>query len=315
MVRFHMTRDESHHMPHSLAYAALFFTAATLAAGCSRSGGTGRSAGPEYGGSEEYSRGLNGSGERAPAALPVFGYEVVQRYPHDARAYTQGLFIEDGVLYESTGRPQESSVRIVDLATGEVLRRTDLEPQLFGEGIAPYKGLLVMLTWKAGTAIYYSRNRLTEQYRKTYTGEGWGLTTDGERFWMSDGVTPELRIIEPSTFEEQRRLTVLEGTRKVYNLNELEWIDGAIWANIWQKDRIARIDPKTGQVTAWLDLTGLLGTHRVADPADEVLNGIAWDAAQRKLYVTGKRWPWLYEIKVLDRRGGGVIDVLAAPPD
>lgn len=243
---------------------------------------------------------IDGRSSSGTARAPVYGYEEVARYPHDEKAYTQGLLVQDGVLFESTGRYNTSSVRIVDVATGVVQRRTDLDPRLFGEGIAAYKGLLVMLTWKEQTALVFDRKRLTEQYRYTYTGEGWGLTFDGTSFWMSDG-THELRVLDPNGFKELRRVTVTDGGQRVANLNELEWIDGELWANVWQTFRIARIDPETGQVKSWVDLSGILGSHRVKDANDEVLNGIAWDAAQKKLYVTGKHWPWLYEIRVVER--------------
>ncbi len=270
-----------------------------LAAACSQQG-----AGSPPGGGRPAS-GVGGGqgpvpGSTPAATAPVLGYEVVKRYPHDPAAYTQGLFIADGVLFESTGRHGTSSVRIVDLETGEVKRKTDLDSAFFGEGIAPYKGLVVMLTWRENTALVFDRKRLTEQYRYTYEGEGWGLTFDGERFWMSDG-TPELRVIDPNGFKELRRVTVKDGAQKVAKLNELEWIDGELWANVWQTDRIARIDPETGAVKAWVDLKGILGSHRVKDTTDEVLNGIAWDAAQKKLYVTGKHWPWLYVIRTVER--------------
>ncbi|MEZ6018316.1 MAG: glutaminyl-peptide cyclotransferase [Planctomycetota bacterium] len=242
---------------------------------------------------------LPAPGTDAPASAPVKGYDVVRRLPHDPKAYTQGLFIQDGELFESTGRHGTSSVRIVDLETGTVKRKTDLGSEFFGEGSAPYKGLLVMLTWQENTALVFDRQRLKEQYRYTYEGEGWGLTFDGEHFWMSDG-TPELRVLDPNGFKELRRVTVTDGGQKVFKLNELEWIEGELWANVWQTDRIARIDPATGKVKSWLDLTGILGSHRVADPTDEVLNGIAWDSAQKKVYVTGKHWPWLFEIKARD---------------
>lgn len=275
---------------------------AVAALGCSQTvhEGNGSGApGPASAGSQAQGP-LDGQPKPHAARAPVHGYEVVARYPHDAKAYTQGLFVQDGVLFESTGRYGTSSVRIVDLATGVVQRRTDLEQGLFGEGIAPYKGLVVMLTWKERTAVVFDRKRLTEQYRYTYSGEGWGLTFDGAHFWMSDG-THELRVLEPNGFKELRRVTVTDGGQKVANLNELEWIDGELWANVWQTDRIARIDPETGLVKAWVDLAGILGTYRVKDTNDEVLNGIAWDAAQKKLYVTGKHWPWLYEIRVSER--------------
>jgi glutamine cyclotransferase len=278
--------------------------AAALA--CSQPGHEGNgngSARKSDGGAGQATQGpIDGRSDSSATRAPVHGYEVVARYPHDEKAYTQGLFVQDGVLFESTGRYGTSSVRIVDLATGVVQQRTDLDEGLFGEGIAPYKGLLVMLTWKEKTALVFDRKRLTEQqYRYSFTGEGWGLTFDGTHFWMSDGTTTELRVIDPNGFKELRRVTVTDGGQKIDKLNELEWIDGEIWANVWQTDRIARIDPETGRVKSWVDLKGILGTHRVKDVSDEVLNGIAWDAAQKKVYVTGKHWPSLYEIRVVER--------------
>lgn len=264
--------------------------------GCAKPGpgadGGGGSGGPTNTGS--------GQGPLPPKATPVLGYEVVARYPHDTGAYTQGLFIHDGVLYESTGRPRESTLRIVELETGKVLKSTPLGPEYFGEGIAPFKGLIYYLTWQERTVFVFDRRRLTEQYRYRYEGEGWGLTFDGTHFWMSDG-TSELRVMKPEGFEEVRRLRVMDGTRPIDKLNELEWIDGKLWANVWQTDRIARIDPETGHVEAWIDLSKILGDYRVKSPADEVLNGIAWDAEKQKLFVTGKYWPWLYEIRVVPK--------------
>lgn len=275
-------------VPHPLLGSALTFL---LVAACSQQGAGGAGAG---------SQGPTPAPAPPRGTAPVMGYEVLARYPHDPKAYTQGLFVADGALFESTGRHGTSSVRIVDLATGEVQRKTDLASEFFGEGIAPYKGLVVMLTWKERTALVYDRKRLTEQYRYTYEGEGWGLTFDGERFWMSDG-THELRVIDPNGFKELRRVAVKDGTERIAKLNELEWIDGELWANVWQRDRIARIDPATGNVKAWVDLKGILGDHRVKDATDEVLNGIAWDSEKKKLYVTGKHWPWLYEIRAVEK--------------
>lgn len=273
--------------------------ALTLAAACPKAGSESPRGAGAAGGPGTPIAPVVGQGPLAAGTAPVKRYEVVKRYPHDKLAYTQGLFIQDGVLFESTGRNGQSSVRIVELETGTVQRKTDVEQRLFGEGIAPYRGLVVMLTWKGQTAIVYDRKRLTEQYRYTYEGEGWGLTFDGERFWMSDG-SHELRVIDPDGFKELKRVAVMDGTRRVEHLNELEWIDGEVWANVWQTDRIARIDPETGRVKSWVDLSGILGDYRVRDTTDEVLNGIAWDAVEKKLYVTGKHWPTLFEIRVLE---------------
>lgn len=255
------------------------------------------------GGSEpgSTSQGSSGGGE-APAAVrtPVQGYEVLERYPHDRKAYTQGLLIVDGALYESTGRLGESSVRLVELETGKVLKRRAIDASLFGEGLASVGGLLYQLTWKSGRALLFDRASLRPMsYGYGYPGEGWGLTTSpAGQLVMSDG-TATLRFLDPKGMTEQRRVTVTDLGRPVRNLNELEWIDGEVWANVWKRDRIARIDPETGVVKAWVDLRGLLGSARVASPLEDVLNGIAYDSETGAIYVTGKRWPYLFKIKVL----------------
>ncbi|MDB2575963.1 glutaminyl-peptide cyclotransferase [Planctomycetota bacterium] len=233
---------------------------------------------------------------------PVFGYEVVERYPHDRRAYTQGLLIVDGKMYESTGRNGESSVRLVDVETGEVLKRRAIDASLFGEGLASVGGLLYQLTWKSGRALLFDRASLRRMsYEYNYPGEGWGLTTSSEgQLVMSDG-TATLRFLDPKGMTEQRRITVTDLGRPVRNLNELEWIDGEVWANVWKRNRVARIDPVTGQVTAWIDLRGLLGSTRVGSPLEDVLNGIAHDPETGAIYVTGKRWPYLFKIKLTEK--------------
>lgn len=234
----------------------------------------------------------------ADRPAPVLGYEVVKRYPHDVAAYTQGLLIVDGVLYEGTGQKGASSLRIVDLETGRVKRKRDLPPQVFGEGIASVGGLLYQLTWKAGRAFIFQRDRLVPQsYGYSYPGEGWGLTTTEEGLVMSDG-TPTIRILDPKGLKEIRRVVVRDGKRAIRNLNELEWIDGLLWANVWKSNRVARIDLETGKVHSWIDFSGLLGDYRVGAPLEDVLNGIAIDEATGKIYVTGKRWPTLFEIRV-----------------
>lgn len=241
--------------------------------------------------------------ERAPReerGVPILGYEVVAEYPHDRRAYTQGLLIEDGILYESTGQRGESSVRIVTLETGEPVKIRPIDGQLFGEGLASVGGMLYQLTWTSGQAIVFKRKGLVPAgYSYSYPGEGWGLTTMGDELVMSDG-TNELRFLDPKGMKEKRRVSVSAGGVPVFNLNELEFIEGEIWANVWKSDRIARIDPATGEVNSWIDFSGLLGGRRVGAPLEDVLNGIAYDAEAGKVYVTGKRWPVLFEVRVVE---------------
>ncbi|KZC37599.1 glutamine cyclotransferase [Rhodanobacter sp. FW510-R12] len=236
----------------------------------------------------------------AQAAIPVYGYKVVRAYPHDTGAYTEGLFYKNGYLYESTGQVGQSSVRKVALETGEVVQRHRLPKQYFGEGIVDWKDRLVQLTWQSGTGFVYELASLTPQRGFRYEGEGWALTRDGTHLYMSDG-TPVLRVLDPETLEVVRRIHVTADGEPVRNLNELEWVDGEIYANVWLTDRIARIDPASGQVTGWIDLTGLFDISRLPDPGDDVLNGIAWDAARKRLFVTGKCWPQLFEIKLVKR--------------
>ena len=256
------------------------------------------------GGSEPVtSQGNGGQGtsgvSTATVQTPVLGYEVLERFPHDPRAYTQGLLIVDGKMYESTGRLGESSVRHVEIETGKVLKRRPIDASLFGEGLASVGGLLYQLTWKSGRALLFDRATLRPMsYGYSYPGEGWGLTTSSEgQLVMSDG-TATLRFLDPKGMTEQRRIKVTDLGRAIRNLNELEWIDGEIWANVWKRDRIARIDPETGQVRAWVDLRGLLGSTRVGSPLEDVLNGIAHDPESGAIYVTGKRWPYMFKIKV-----------------
>jgi glutamine cyclotransferase len=231
---------------------------------------------------------------------PTYGYRVVTEYPHDRRAFTEGLAYVDGVLYEGTGLNGESTLRRVDLETGEVLQAVGLSKEYFGEGISVLGDRIYQLTWKSGICVVFDRETFEFQEVLTYPTEGWGLTTDGERLIMSDG-TNRLYIRDPETFAELDTIDVYDGPRAIWNLNELEVVNGEIWANVWQTDRIARIDPETGQVTGWIDLTGLLsesdrGRHQV-----DVLNGIAYDSATDRLFVTGKLWPKLFEIEVVPR--------------
>lgn len=235
--------------------------------------------------------------QRGPAA-PVYGYQVVRTYPHDPQAFTQGLVFLDGVLYEGTGLHGQSSIRKVKLENGQVLQIQKTDAQYFGEGIAVWGNTLVQLTWQGGVGFVYDRETFQRRKTFTYKGEGWGLAYDGARLAMSDG-SAFIRFLDPATLAETGRIQVRDGGRPVVNLNELEFVKGELFANVWQTDRIARISPKTGQVTGWIDLAGLL------DPRDavgvDVLNGIAYDAKGDRLFVTGKRWPRLFEIKIVSR--------------
>jgi glutaminyl-peptide cyclotransferase len=240
---------------------------------------------------------LFGSGG-AWAATPVYGYKVVKAYPHDTGAFTEGLFWLNGFLYESTGLEGRSSIRKVELATGKVVQRREVPSAYFGEGIVAWKGKLVELTWQTQLGFTYDLASFKQTGVFRYPGEGWALTRDDRRLIMSDG-TSQLRFLDPETLKETGRLPVIDEGRPVANLNELEWVKGEIWANIWQTNRIARIDPKTGKVKAWVDLTGLLDAQSPGPDRPDVLNGIAYDAAKDRVFVTGKFWPRLYEIKLI----------------
>ncbi len=235
----------------------------------------------------------------APARPPALAYRVVRTHPHDRSAFTQGLQLVDGELYEGTGLHGQSSLRRVDLRSADVRQRIALEPRYFGEGIAVVGERIIQLTWQSGTGFVYDRRTFERLRTFTYTGEGWGLTHDGARLIMSDG-TDTLRFWHPETLEETGRLVVRAGTLPVAGLNELEAVDGVVYANVWPTDRVARIDPASGQVTGWLDFSTLLTPTEKARGVD-VLNGIAYDQASGHLLVTGKLWPWIFEI-ALDGR-------------
>jgi glutamine cyclotransferase len=232
---------------------------------------------------------------------PIDSYKVVATYPHDPKAFTEGLEYKDGVLYESTGLNGSSSLRKVNLTTGAVLKNVPLSTLYFGEGITFFGNRLYQLTYHNGVAFVYdpaTLDKRTETFH--YTGEGWALTHDTKHVIMDDG-SSALRILDPVTFGEISRLVVREGTRPVDNLNELEFIEGEIWANIWMTERIARIDPRSGQVNSWVDLTGLREKAGCTEDCD-VLNGIAYDAARKRVFVTGKRWPKLFQIEAAPRK-------------
>jgi glutaminyl-peptide cyclotransferase len=231
-----------------------------------------------------------------PSPAPVAGYRVVHVFPHDPQAFTQGLEYLDGVFYEGTGLNGRSTIRKVRVENGEVLQVQNLDSQYFGEGIAVFGSTLFELTWQSGIGFLYDRASFQRKGTFTYRGEGWGLTHDGHRLIMSDG-SAYLRFLDPATQKEISRLQVLDGGTPVVHINELEYVKGEIFANVWQTDRIARISPKTGLVTGWIDLKGLLSAKDQAQGVD-VLNGIAYDAAGDRLFVTGKLWPKVFEIRI-----------------
>jgi len=230
--------------------------------------------------------------------LPLYGYRVVNVYPHDASAFTQGLQYLDGYFYEGTGLNGRSSIRKVTLETGKVLQQRTVPGEFFGEGITVWKNDLFELTWQSHVAFVYDRATFEPKQRFTYPGEGWGLTSDGTNLVMSDG-TDELRVLDPVTFAEKRRIKVTAGGIALRNLNELEYMKGEILANIWMTDYVARVAPDSGRVTAYIDLRGLLTATERANT--DVLNGIAYDAKQDRLFVTGKLWPKLFEIKLVKK--------------
>lgn len=233
----------------------------------------------------------------ADEPTPVYSYEVVNTYPHDRRAFTQGLVYRDGFLYESTGLRGRSSLRRVELESGRVLERRTLLPPYFAEGIAVLDERIYQLTWTSGVGFVYEREsmKLVREFRHGI--EGWGMTEDGVSLIVSDG-SATLYFWDPDTLLETRRLTVRDRGVRVENLNELEYIDGEIYANIWMQERIARISPETGNVLSWIDLTGILENR---SGQEDVLNGIAWDATGKRLFVTGKLWPKLFEIELVPK--------------
>jgi glutaminyl-peptide cyclotransferase len=236
------------------------------------------------------------------AATPVYGYRVVNAYPHDIHAFTEGLFYLDGYLYEGTGQVGESSIRKVELTTGAVVQQRELPPPDYGEGIIAWRGKLLELTWKGEHGYIYDLATFRKIGSFPYAGEGWSLTQDGTHLLMSDG-TPDIRVIDPQTLTQVSAIHVTDGGQPVTNLNELEWVRGQLYANVWMTNRIARIDPATGNVVGWIDLDGLQPKPQdTEDPGNDVLNGIAYDASSNRLFVTGKRWPKIYEIQLTPPR-------------
>ena len=235
----------------------------------------------------------------ASAQVPEYTYRIIHQYPHDPLAFTQGLEYRGGALYEGTGLEGSSTLRKVDLETGKVLQAVMLEERYFGEGITLFNNRIVQLTWQAHQGFVYEQGNLHLLKSFEYPGEGWGLTNDGKQIFMSDG-TAEIRVWDAETLHEVRRFTVHDGDRPVNLLNELEFVRGEIYANVWQTDRIARISPADGKVLGWIDLSGLL-TQEDRSHGANVLNGIAYDAAGDRLFVTGKLWPKLFEIRLVKR--------------
>jgi glutamine cyclotransferase len=237
----------------------------------------------------------------APAAAPVQTARVVSIYPHDRTAFTEGLFYLDGRIFESTGLNGQSELREVDLAQGKVLRSIKIPSRYFGEGIVNWGPDILSLTWQNGIGFRWRRSDFSRLGEFRYAGEGWALTQNGREIIMSDG-TASLRFLDPKTLAVRRRLTVTDGGVPVARLNELEWVKGEIYANVWLTSLIARIDPTNGHVKGWIDLADLAAAN-MAGNSDAVLNGIAYDAARDRLFVTGKNWPRLYEIDLVAARG------------
>ena len=234
---------------------------------------------------------------RPPAnASARAGYQIVNVFPHDADAYTQGLLFIDGVLLESTGREGQSTLRRVELQTGKILNQVNVPRPYFAEGLALLNGKLFQLTWQHGVGFIYDAASFEKLGEFKYSGEGWGLATDGNSLILSDG-SHRIRFLDPETFAVRKSISVLDGGRVIDSLNELEYIKGEIYANIWHDQRIARINPNTGRVNGWIDLSGLREASGATDE-EGVLNGIAYDAAADRLFVTGKLWPKLFEIRL-----------------
>jgi glutamine cyclotransferase len=235
--------------------------------------------------------------DQTAAAVPVWGVRIVHAYPHDTGAFTEGLFYKDGFLYESTGLEGHSSIRKVELTTGRVVQERELTPEYFGEGIVAWKDRLIQVTWRTETGFIYDLATFRPLGSFRYPGEGWALTRDDSRLILSDG-TSNIRFLNPTTFDETGHITVTADGKPVLNVNELEWVKGRIFANIWQTNLIAMIDPKGGKVLGWIDLSPLSPAVDTQGP-DAVLNGIAYDAADERLFVTGKLWSKLYEIQLV----------------
>jgi len=241
--------------------------------------------------------GQTGESATRPETIPTYSYKIKNSWPHDRRAYTQGLIFLNGILWESTGQYGSSSLRKVELKTGKVIKQIPVPQKYFAEGMTVFNNKVFQLTWQEHKGFIYDSVTFQKQGEFTYTGEGWGLTHDGESLIMSDG-TNGIRFLDPATLQTKRIISVLDAGEPVEQLNELEYINGEIYANIYQTDRIARIEPKSGKIVGWIDLTGLLKSKDRTGEED-VLNGIAYDEAGKRLFVTGKMWPKLFEIEIV----------------
>lgn len=281
-------RKDRVHLPLARALMlGLFLSALVACSGCPP-------ANPPPGEGEAPSEGEAGEGQQ-PSPGPIhYSYSVVNVFPHDAAAFTQGLVYENGIFFEGTGLYGKSSLRRVIPETGVVAQQTDLSKEYFGEGIAVVGDRIIQLTWREHVAFVYDKDTFERIGQFNYPSEGWGLAYDGARLILSDG-TSTLHFLDPDTYQETGSIQVRAGSHLISRLNELEFIGGEIYANVWQTDLIARIDPATGAVTGWIDLTGLLESA-TQSRAPDVLNGIAYDAAADRLFVTGKKWPCLFEI-------------------
>jgi glutamine cyclotransferase len=236
-------------------------------------------------------------GQTSQAQVPAeYTFTLIRAFHHDTSAYTQGLAYRDGFLYEGTGLNGHSSLRKTNPETGSVLQSIDLQPEFFGEGITIVGDKIVQLTWKSQTGFVYDLKNFHLLQQFSYSGEGWGLATNSRELFMSDG-TSEIRVLDTETFREKRRFKVHDGSKPIDQLNELEFVEGQIFANVWHTNRIARISPQTGAVVGWIDLTGLLSPVYHLEP-EAVLNGIAYDPIRKRLFVTGKLWPTVFEIRL-----------------
>lgn len=283
---------------------ALFICAITgVIAGCSnpQSTGSANAAHTEPAASERpepVAEAPAAAAQNQPPLVERQSYEIVRTIPHDTAAFTQGLFFHDGVLFESTGRYGESQVRKLDPQTGNVLALADLPQTVFGEGSASWGNKMIVLTWRSGAGFEIDMDTLETISGFSYPGEGWGLTVNEENLIQSNG-SDQLLFLDPDTYRITKRLRVKLNGTPLRNLNELEWIEGEIWANIWQADQIVRIDPETGHVVGIIEFTGLFPLSEREVPLDDVLNGIAYDAATKRIFVTGKHWPSLFEVRIV----------------
>ncbi len=247
--------------------------------------------------------GLNCQTQTSPnkpgAGVPNYGYQLVHVFPHDPDAFTQGLVFHDGKLLESTGEEGRSSLRRVELETGKVLQKVDVPEPYFAEGITLLKGKIYQLTWQHEVGFIYDAWTFEKIGKFNYQGEGWGLANDGQSLILSDG-SNRIRFLDPDNFQVRKTIAVVDGTSPVQEINELEYVQGEIYANIWHANRIARIDPQTGRIVGWIDLTGLLAPGEVHDE-EAVLNGVAYDETNSRLFVTGKLWPKLFEIRLMKK--------------